>query len=65
MRAEATLPSLMPSRLRVKKWIEVKRSVIRREKVVNIFLGVSCPPVPTYVVNNINMTVAIVTVKYA
>ena len=43
--------------------MEVKRSMIRRERVVNIVLGVSCPPVPTYVVNNINMTVVILTVK--
>ena len=63
IRAEATLPSLIPSRLRTKKWMEVKRSMIRRERVVNIVLGVSCPPVPTYVVNNINMTVVILTVK--
>ena len=61
MRAEATLPSLKPSRLRTKKWMEVKRSVRRRERVVNIVLGVSCPPIFTYVVNNINMTITILT----
>ena len=63
IRVEATLPSLMPSRLLIKKWMEVRRSMLRRERVVNIVLGVNCPPVFTYVVNNINMTVAILTVK--
>ena len=51
IRLSATLPSDIPSALRMTKWMEVRRRNVTRERVVNTFLGVRVPPVVTYTVN--------------